>query len=143
MLTLESKKTDLTTEIESEKLNIPIPLDRDKLLFWFEQFKDGDINDEAFRERLVDTFIHKVILFDDKIIIVYNISNGNNENITVEEILNDFNDSTVFGYDCVGDPDQSISEHKVTPNYWAFAMKIKYEAQSATRNQNGRFAKVQ
>ena len=65
----------------------------------------GSCGTSCFRERLVDTFIHRVILFDDKIIIVYNIKNDNNESITIEEILNDFNDSTVFGYDCVGDPD--------------------------------------
>ena len=105
VLELESKKADLLREIEEEKLNTPIKLELDEYIFWFESFKNGDINCDKFRERLIDTFINKIILWQDKIIIVYNIKDGNNEKITLEEVLNDFqSDSSVFGYEHIGDP---------------------------------------
>ena len=103
-LALESQKVELQNEIESEKLNAPIRLTLDQYIFWFEQFKDGDTSCEKFRERLIDAFINKVILFDDKIIIVYNIKDGDNEKISVTEIIKDFEDSSVFGYEQLGDP---------------------------------------
>ena len=106
VLALESKKTDLLNEIEEERLNTPVQLSFDEYVYWFESFAYGDTSDEKFRERLIDAFVNKVILFNDKIIIVYNIKDGGDkEKITVEEVLDDFNsDSTVFGYDGYGTP---------------------------------------
>ena len=120
VLELENKKADLQQEIDEEKLILPIPLVYDELLFWFESFKNGNTNCEKFRERLIDTFVNKVILSDNQIIIVYNIKGDNNEKITTQEIIDEFSNSdnsvasslltspsssiSVFGYDCLGDP---------------------------------------
>ena len=90
MLQLQSEKADLVWRIDSEKLNIPIKLDFDELIYWFEQFKNSNIKDPSFRERLADTFINKVILWNDKMIIVYNIKGRDNEKITVEQIIDEY-----------------------------------------------------
>ena len=104
VLALESRKADLQQEIDEERLNMPTPLVYDELLYWFESFKSGDTTCEKFRERLIDTFVNKVVIYNDKIIIVYNIKDGNNEKVTLEEIINDFPCLSVFGYDEIGDP---------------------------------------
>jgi len=112
MLALESKKADLQLEIDEEKLNKPIPLVYDEIVFWLESFMDGDTNCKMFRELLIDVFVNKVILYNDKIIIVYNIKDGDNEKITVEEIIKDFSngDSLVFEYERSGATERATFE---------------------------------
>ncbi|MDR0850150.1 MAG: hypothetical protein LBN07_01550 [Christensenellaceae bacterium] len=79
ILEYESRKAELQFEIAEEKLNIPITLTEDMILFWLESFVSGDINDPDFRERLIDCFVCKIILYNDKIIIVFNIKGRDNK----------------------------------------------------------------
>ena len=90
MLQLQSEKADLIWRIDGEKLDIPIKLDLDETIFWFEQFANGETQDRAYCERLIDTFVNKVILWNDKMIIVYNIKGADNDKITVEEIIAEY-----------------------------------------------------
>ena len=90
MLQLESEKADLLFRIDGEKLNIPIKLDYDKVVYYFSQFASGDPNDAQFRERLIDSFVNKVIVWNDKAIITYNINGLDGEKITAEQIISDF-----------------------------------------------------
>ena len=48
-------------------------LDRDMPRFWFRHF-DTLVPDEDMKEIIIDTLIHKVIKYDDKISILFNIS---------------------------------------------------------------------
>ena len=89
-LELESDKADILWRIDGEKMNVPIKLVYDEVVFWFVQFTQGDINDEKFRERIIDTFINKIILWNDKILITYNIKGTDGNRLTVEEIVKDF-----------------------------------------------------
>ena len=43
---------------------------------WLRQFCKGDALDMDVRRRIIDTFINAVYLYDDKVIIYYNIKNG-------------------------------------------------------------------
>ncbi|MDR0696459.1 MAG: hypothetical protein LBF68_02795 [Christensenellaceae bacterium] len=58
------------------------------------QFINGNADDEQFRERIIDCFINKVILWNDKIIITFNIKGTDNEKVCVDEIINGYNDQT-------------------------------------------------
>ena len=71
-------------------MNIPLKLDFDKLVYWFEQFKNGDVNDPRHRERLIDGLVNKVIVWNDRIIITYNINGLDGKQVTVEQIIEDF-----------------------------------------------------
>lgn len=44
--------------------------------FFMERFINGDINDLKYRRALVDTFVRKIVLFDDKLTILYNVQDG-------------------------------------------------------------------
>lgn len=90
LLELESIKADLIYKIDEEKLNIPIPLEYNQVKFWFMKFTQGQADDEIFRERIIDTFINKVILWNDKIIITFNIKGKDGNTITVDDIIKDF-----------------------------------------------------
>lgn len=41
-----------------------------------ERFVNGDIHDAYFREKLLNTFVNKIELHNDKIAIAYNIGDG-------------------------------------------------------------------
>ena len=44
--------------------------------FFLNQFKQGDINDEKYRQALIDTFVNKIYLYDEKMTILYNTQDG-------------------------------------------------------------------
>ncbi len=78
LLDLEDQKEELICEIEKEKYSRPATT-KEQIVYFMEQFKDGDLDDKAYQERVIDTFVNKVILYDDKITITYNHSGENNE----------------------------------------------------------------
>ena len=90
MLELESEKANLEYRIDTEKLNAQIKLDYNQIMFWLQQFTDGDTQDDAFRERIIDAFVNKVIVWNNRMIITYNINGADNDKISVEQILTDF-----------------------------------------------------
>ena len=67
---------------QAEHLNLEAQLARERMLspdltfeqvkYFFSKFKDGDVDDLAYRRGLVDTFVRKIYLFDDKLIIICN-----------------------------------------------------------------------
>jgi len=90
MLNLESKKADFTSLIAEEKLNVPVPLVEDEVVFWFTQFQNGDLTDDSFRNRLIDMFVNKAVVFNDKILLTLNVRQSDKESLTVKEIIADF-----------------------------------------------------
>ena len=58
---------------------------------WLQNYCTGDLMDLKFRENLIDTFINSVYLFDDKIVIYYNVKDG--EQISYMEMLEDVGDA--------------------------------------------------
>ena len=49
---------------------------RDRIKFYLESFRDGDVDDPAYQKRLFKAFLVKVFLDDDKFRIVYNYADG-------------------------------------------------------------------
>jgi hypothetical protein len=75
-------------------LKQPIKLVYNEVKYWFLQFINGNADDEQFRERIIDCFINKVILWNDKIIITFNVKGTDNEKVSVDEIIADYNNQT-------------------------------------------------
>ena len=89
LLELESDKADLEWRVGNERLNTPMPLDADELTFWLEQFREINIDDEKSRQLLIDMFVNKIILYNDKVIITFNIKGRDSAKLSIQEILND------------------------------------------------------
>ena len=68
---LEETKLDLELKIMQEELQQPI-LSHEQLLFFLHQFRKLDISKETHRQRLVDSFINTLFLYDDKIVFTFN-----------------------------------------------------------------------
>ena len=66
------------TETELSKLRIQqkIRITEKEVAAWLHTFSRGDLFDADFRLKLIDTFINSVYLWDNKIVIFYNISGG-------------------------------------------------------------------
>lgn len=60
-------------------------LTEDKLRMWFEKLREMDISTVENKQKLIDTFINAVYVYDDKIIISFNVQK-NSETLTLEEI---------------------------------------------------------
>lgn len=68
---LEATREELNLSILQAELEKPL-LDKEKIVFWISRFKSGDINSPAFRQRLIDSFVNSVYLYDDKVVFTYN-----------------------------------------------------------------------
>ena len=65
------EKQNLEVQIAREKIMKP-KLEVEHVKFFFEKFLYGDLSDINFRQSLVDTFINKVYLFEDKLCVICN-----------------------------------------------------------------------
>ena len=65
------EKQNLEAELAKEKILNP-KLEFEQVKFFFERFRKGDINNIKFRRALIDTFINKIYVFEDKLHIFCN-----------------------------------------------------------------------
>ena len=87
LVELEAEHERLTRSI-AEELMTDATLERDQIVWFLERFRAGDVNDEAFRAFLVDTFLNAVYLYDDdKLVLVFNYS-GDNNTVTLKATEN-------------------------------------------------------
>ena len=47
-------------------------LTEEKIIFWINRFKDGNIADIAYQRAIIDIFVNAIYLYDDKIVLTYN-----------------------------------------------------------------------
>ena len=69
---LEEEEEQLVLEIQRAEIKRP-RLTREVVEAWLRSFRVGDVTDDDFRARLVDTFIARVELRNDEALIFYNI----------------------------------------------------------------------
>lgn len=70
---LEQQKKDIEIDIAKMTVAARVKLTEHDVLDWLRQFCDGDPEDEDFRQHIIDTFVNSIYLYDDKIIIYFNI----------------------------------------------------------------------
>ena len=80
---LEAERDLLEEAYAREMLKIP-DLDRDQILFMLEKLRSGDVDDRRYRERLVDTFLNSVYLYDDGKMVMHLNFIGENDTVTLE-----------------------------------------------------------
>lgn len=83
MMELEKEKKILEGELRNEEKGV-VYLDKAQVIFWLEQFKDGDIEDEDFCRLLVDLFVNSVTVWDEDddtftITLAYNLTSLQNK----------------------------------------------------------------
>ena len=81
---LEATKEQLTVSILQEELQKP-HLSREQILFFLQRFRAIDTTKQEQRQRLIDSFVNAVYVYDDKIILTFNYQDGT-ETITLDDI---------------------------------------------------------
>lgn len=85
LVELEERCATLKQGIAAAEITPP-KLSREQLLFIFEKYKNRDINDINFVRDVIDTFVHAVYVYDDKILITFNYSDDNTVEVPLSEI---------------------------------------------------------
>ena len=73
---LEGQKAEYETDAAKLRVAMGLRLTEKEVVSWLKTFRDGDPADPDFRRRLVDIFINAVYVYDDRIIVFYNIRGG-------------------------------------------------------------------
>ena len=75
---LEKQKKQLQRELELEKSQTII-LEKEHIVWWLSQFAKGDVNDEHFRQQVIDMLVNSVTVWDEpdgwfKVTSIYNLT---------------------------------------------------------------------
>lgn len=73
---LEAQKAAIENETVKLKIASEIRFTEEEVRAWLKKFCTGDLFDPEFRRNIIDTFINAVYLYDDRVIIFYNIKGG-------------------------------------------------------------------
>ena len=84
---LNAQKAEITASMAELELASGFQLTRDHIAFFLRQFRDADMTDRNCQKRLIQTFVNAVLVYDDKIKIVFNYAADSNT-ITLETIEN-------------------------------------------------------
>lgn len=81
---LEETKSQLEVSILQEETHRPL-LTREQIAFFIYRFRKFDVTKREQRQRLIDSFVNAVYLYEDKIIFTFNYKDGS-KTITLEEV---------------------------------------------------------
>ena len=81
---LEETKSNLEISIVQEEMQKPT-LTKEQMTYWICRFRKYDVTKPDQRERLIDTFVNAIYLYDDKIKFVFNFKDGA-KTVTFDEI---------------------------------------------------------
>lgn len=85
LVELEERSASLKQGIAAAEIKPP-KLSRDQLLFIFEKYQNRNTNDPDFIRDVIDTFVHAVYVYDDKMIITFNYSEDNTVEVSQKQI---------------------------------------------------------
>lgn len=84
---LQLQKEDTEIELAKLKIACDISLTVEEVELWLQSFCGGDLMDLDFRKKIIDVFINSIYLYDDKVVIYYNVKDS--RQISYMEMLAD------------------------------------------------------
>lgn len=81
---LEKQKEELVVKIAKEEI-VKQPLTKKQILFWFTRLRNYDLSVKENKQRLIDTFVNAIFLYDDKIVLTFN-HQDDAETISLEDV---------------------------------------------------------
>lgn len=105
LMELESQQADLETRIARESATQP-RLTKDKIIGWLMSFRNGDIKNEEYQRKVIDTLVNSIYVYDSpdgdkEFLFTFNISGQNTARVKSSDIdrigvPNCANPNTVF-----------------------------------------------
>lgn len=90
MESLEAQKAAAESDLIKLRIASDIRLTENEVRAWLKKFCTGDLFDPEFRRNIIDAFINCIYLYDDRVIIFYNIKGGKQISyIDLENTLNE------------------------------------------------------
>ncbi len=74
--TLETQKADIELNLASLRIANGHRYTKEQIAEWLKSFCRGDELDPAFQQRIIDVLVNSVYVYDDKIVIYYNVKDG-------------------------------------------------------------------
>ena len=105
---LERENAELNATIESEKA-LQINYAYDDICKWLQHFRTLDYTKTKNRKALIDTFIYRVVLYDDKMKVLFNLKSGQKNELLLNLIFPDYPDGN-------GGADENGAKEKETEN---------------------------
>ena len=104
---LEQEKSDIEGRIAREEMKKPL-LNESRIRYWLTSFKSGNVDDEDYQRRVIDTLVNSVYVYDDedggkRIVLTFNLSGNNTATLTSSDI------------ECYAPPYQKPAEMLVFP----------------------------
>ena len=84
MLELEEQKDELELKIIKEELKHP-KLTKEGLIFWLRRFRSMEVTKKEHKQRLIDSFVNAIYVYDDKIVFTFNYKEANTA-VTLDEV---------------------------------------------------------
>ena len=94
LLELESLKAEAIENIAKESVKRPW-LTKERIIFWLESFRGGDVDNFAYKRRVIDSLVNSVYVYDTdggkgrKFVFTWNLSGENTSTINVSNIESD------------------------------------------------------
>ena len=90
LMELESQQADLETRIAKESAKQP-SLTKDKIVSWLESFRNGDIKNEEYQRKVIDTLVNSIYVYDSpngdkEFLFTFNISGQNTARVKSSDI---------------------------------------------------------
>ncbi len=105
---LEKENAELNVTIESEKA-LQINYTYDDIRKWLQHFRTLDYSKTKNRKALIDTFIYRVVLYDDKMKVLFNLKSGQKNELLLNLIFSDYPEGS-------GGEDENSAKEKETEN---------------------------
>jgi len=82
---LEAQKTALQTALAQAELKAGMSITEDQIRYFLRQFRGLDYTDRRCQQKLIDTFVSAIYLFDDHLKVIFNYG-GEEEIIPLEDV---------------------------------------------------------
>ncbi len=90
LVALDARKTNITMELAKLKVAQKVRVTEEGVIAWLKSFCNGDLHDLDFRQKIIDVLVNSVYLYDDKVVIYYNVKDG--KQVCFIEMLDDTDD---------------------------------------------------
>lgn len=98
--TLETQKADIEMNLATLKIAAGHRYTKEQIAEWLKTFCSGDKLNVDIQKRIIDVLVNSVYVYDDKIIIYYNVKDG--KQISYIDACNDIPDSEAEFEGCGG-----------------------------------------
>lgn len=86
---LEQEKLNIEGLIAREEMKKPL-LNENRIKYWLFSFKSGNVDDEEYQRRVIDTLVNSVYVYDEdggkRIVFTFNLSGNNTSALTSSDI---------------------------------------------------------